>query len=175
MGSHQRSIGRTNIWLTPPNIIADLGPFDLDPCAAPEPRPWPTATLHYVTDGLARPWFGRVWLNPPYSRHEIGAWVSALAKHGNGVALVFARTDTAFFQQHILAKADALFFLHGRLFFCHPDGRRADDNGGAPSVLVAYGEGNATRLRNYRGRAGSYVDLHRLSSVAPMFTTEETA
>jgi hypothetical protein len=26
--------GATNVWLTPKDMIDDLGPFDLDPCAA---------------------------------------------------------------------------------------------------------------------------------------------
>lgn len=54
-------------WLTPPAIIKSLGEFDLDPCS-PIVRPWDTAKTHFDinTDGLKMPWFGRVWLNPPY-------------------------------------------------------------------------------------------------------------
>lgn len=47
----------SNIWLTPRNIIEATGPFDLDPCAAPAPQPWPTAKVHYTEeegDGLPR-------------------------------------------------------------------------------------------------------------------------
>ncbi len=54
MGGHQRAYtGFTNEWLTPPEIIAALGPFDLDPCA-PASQPWPTATKVYTEadDGL---------------------------------------------------------------------------------------------------------------------------
>jgi hypothetical protein len=39
--------GATDDWLTPPDIIAALGPFDLDPCS-PETRPWDTAAKHYT-------------------------------------------------------------------------------------------------------------------------------
>jgi hypothetical protein len=36
IGSHTRAFrGKTDCWLTPPEIIRALGPFDLDPCAAP--------------------------------------------------------------------------------------------------------------------------------------------
>lgn len=32
--SHQRPVrGATNEWLTPPDLLATLGPFDLDPCS----------------------------------------------------------------------------------------------------------------------------------------------
>src|SRR5437867_202275 len=58
MGGHQSSHMQTDVWLTPPHILAALGPFDLDPCAAPEPRPWPTAERHIALpdDGLAADW-----------------------------------------------------------------------------------------------------------------------
>ena len=46
MGSHQKTIGDTQTWLTPPHVTDALGAFDLDPCAAPEPRPWDTARVH---------------------------------------------------------------------------------------------------------------------------------
>lgn len=82
-------------WLTPPEIVHALGDFDLDPCA-PVRRPWSTATHHYTVldNGLTKPWFSRVWMNPPYGR-ETGIWLNKLAVHGDGIALVFARTETS--------------------------------------------------------------------------------
>ena len=35
--------GATDTWLTPPEMIEALGPFDTDPCV-PEGMPWKTAT-----------------------------------------------------------------------------------------------------------------------------------
>jgi len=70
IGSHTRAVrGQTDCWLTPPEIIEALGPFDLDPCAAPG-QPWATAKHQYAPpqDGLELPWFGRVWVNPPYGQ-----------------------------------------------------------------------------------------------------------
>ena len=145
MGAHQSARAMTTTWLTPRHIIDDLGPFDLDPCGAPG---WPTAREHYIlpTDGLAQPWHGMVWLNPPYSA-EAWRWLARLAEHGNGIALVFARTETAGFVSEVWGKATAVRFLHGRLYFHRPDGSRAGANSGAPSVLVAYGDTAAMRLR----------------------------
>jgi len=147
----------SDTWLTPPHILDALGPFDLDPCAAPEPRPWPTAARHITKpdDGLAHDWQGRVWLNPPYSRQAV-RWIERLADHGHGTALIFARTDTSWFVEQVWRRADALLFLSGRVFFHRADGSRATDNGGAPSVLIAYGEGDAERLASC-GLAGSFV------------------
>lgn len=165
IGGHQRPHeGETNVWLTPPEILAALGPFDLDPCACTD-RPWDTAAAHYTAadDGLALPWHGRVWMNPPYGPH-VGAWLERLAGHGRGTALIFARTETDAWHQHVWQRASGVLFLRGRLHFHHPDGRRAAHNGGAPSALIAYGSDDLERL------ASSGIDgaLVRLDQPAPM-------
>lgn len=160
-------------WLTPPHIVRALGPFDLDPCAAPSPRPWPTAARHLELpeDGLSVPWAGRVWLNPPYGG-ELGRWLARLAAHGDGIALVFARTETAAFHAHVWPRAHGLLFLRGRLSFCNPDGRVAS-NAAAPSVLVAYGRSNAARLQQ-SGLDGAFVALNpRQASGSGLFASRE--
>lgn len=146
MGSHQSTNIETDVWLTPPEVLADLGPFDLDPCASLN-RPWDTAAKHYTIedDGLTQPWDGFVWMNPPYGQRT-GVWLERLARHGHGIALIFARTETRMFFDHIWPKASALRFLAGRLTFHYPDGTKAPNNGGAPSVLVGYGALAAERL-----------------------------
>jgi len=153
-------------WLTPPDLVNLLGPFDLDPCS-PVRRPWNTAAKHYTVldDGLLQPWHGRVWLNPPYGA-ETGKWLSKLVRHGDGVALVFARTETAMFHKHIWPMADALLFLRGRLTFFNVDGTPGKCSAGAPSVLIAYGEGNTARLREV-AHFGAFVMPMSLKSRAP--------
>jgi len=148
MGSHQSARMIKDEWLTPPELISQLGSFDLDPCSPGDRRPWDTAARHYSVEdnGLIKPWFGRVWLNPPYGR-EAGLWLKRLASHGNGIALIFARTETDMFFREVWKKADALLFLRGRLHFHHVDGTRATANAGAPSVLIAYGQINVESLK----------------------------
>lgn len=146
-GIHSAKAGTTT-WLTPPDLPNILGPFDLDPCAAPDPKPWPTAQEHYTwprQDGLLLPWHGRVWLNPPYGK-ELAVWLRKLAQHGRGTSLIFARTDTDAFMSYVFREADAVMFVHGRLHFHYPDGTRAKQNSGGPSVLVAYGAEDAEKL-----------------------------
>lgn len=142
-----RPIGATNEWLTPPQIIAALGQFDLDPCAAPLPRPWPTARSHICLpqDGLANEWHGRVWCNPPFGR-ETGKWLKKMALHGNGIALTFARTDTRMFSEWVWPYANGLLFMAGRPHFYRPDGAQASGNSGGPIVLIAYGKNNLRAL-----------------------------
>ena len=165
IGGHHSPKARTDTWLTPPQILRALGPFDLDPCAAPMPRPWPTATTHYTwpeQDGLALPFFGRVWMNPPYGR-ALGRWLARLADHGTGTALVFARTETDAFFRYVWERADAVMFLRGRISFHYPDGRQAR-NGGAPSVLIAHGPEDVERLIA-SGLDGAVVPLKRATMI----------
>ncbi len=157
MGGHQLpNEGVTNVWLTPPEIVKALGPFDLDPCAMVD-QPWRTAKKQFTAedDGFTQEWKGRVWCNPPYGRWS-GAWLERMAEHRNGIALIFARTETAMFFEQVWEKADALLFLKGRLFFYRPDGVQAKHNAGAPSVVLAYGQNNVKALKN-SGLEGSLV------------------
>lgn len=148
MGSHQSSDAGKTEWLTPPVILEKLGSFDLDPCS-PINRPWDTATHHYtiLDDGLNKEWFGKVYCNPPYGT-QTAVWLNKLSKHGNGIALIFARTETEMFFEEVWNKADALLFIKGRLFFHHVTGERGSSNSGAPSVLIAYGSDCVKQLEN---------------------------
>lgn len=160
MGDHQSPQAATTTWLTPPEIIEALGPFDIDPCAAPSPRPWDTAKCHIELpdDGLVAEWDGMVWCNPPYGR-ETWAWLNRLSEHGSGIALIFARTETDGFVSSVWRRATAILFLHGRLHFHLADGTRAKANSGAPSALIAYGEEAAQRLHD-SGLEGTFVSVH---------------
>lgn len=138
-------------WLTPPWVIDGLGgadSFDLDPCApAPDIRPKATARKHYhkAQDGLSLSWVGRVWLNPPYGNKTF-TWMERLADHGNGIALIFCRTETKGFHAQIWHRADAVYFFPKRLKFYTLEGVEAKATANAPSCLVAYGENNAKDL-----------------------------
>ena len=100
-----------NEWYTPPKIFEALGvDFDLDPAAPPGGVPWVPATNHYsiAEDGLASPWYGKVWLNPPYRAPR--PWIETLANHQNGVGLVPADTSTALWHE-LAVTADAFCFI----------------------------------------------------------------
>jgi hypothetical protein len=157
MGGHSVPGGGLSAeWYTPPGIFDALGLyFDLDPAHPVDRLPWVPAarTFSVADDGLSQPWGGRVWLNPPYGP-ATNTWLERFVEHGNGLALVFARTETEWFHRHALA-VDAWCLIRGRLTFVHQDGQPSHFNAGAPSVLLAAGASCADALR--RSGLGIYV------------------
>lgn len=104
-------------WYTPSWIFKALSiEFDLDPCSPGSPPSSVTAKRHLtkVENGLTAAWEGAVWLNPPFSYKR--AWYERLVKHGNGIALMPARTETHDLQTYMQA-AQALLFMKGRIYF----------------------------------------------------------
>ena len=134
--------GKTNTWLTPLEIVNALGKFDLDPCGV-EGHLTADRLIVLPECGLAANWEGRVWLNPPYGK-EIGKWLNKLESHGNGIAIVFSRTDTKWFQD---LKPTAMFFMKGRIAFLKED-KTKDSNAGHGSVLLIFGENNIEFVKN---------------------------
>lgn len=125
-------------WPTPPDFFDSVNArfdFTLDVCASAENA---KCARFYTRadDGLAQPWTGRVWCNPPYGR-EIGKWIARAwqaAQSGEAevvVCLVPARTDTSYWHEYA-SKAD-VEFIKGRLRF-------GDGIGSAPfpSALLVF-------------------------------------
>jgi len=153
---HESPKNKTKEWYTPRYIFESLGvSFDLDPCSpGKDIVPWVTADAHYTLkhDGLSRRWFGNVWMNPPYGR-QVSEWTRKFANHGNGIALLFARTETKWFLE-LSNNADAFCFINKRVNFVRQrdaesyklGDKTAKESPGAPSVLVAFGEDNVKAL-----------------------------
>lgn len=149
--------GQNDEWITPPYLIDQLGPFDLDPCADVH-QPWPCATTQWIFEdmGLMRQWFGRVWLNPPYGP-ESPHWLAKLAAHNNGIALIYARVETRWWRHTIWKKAAAVLLCYRRIQFYRPNGTLHPNRSTAPNALIAYGENNAIKLRQ-SGIKGVFLD-----------------
>jgi len=132
-------------WETPQTLLECLYrvfQFDLDPCSPTRHRRSAPvkATMHYTVqdDGLSLPWYGTVFVNPPYGR-DLPDWIAKAhteVRHGNTqtvVALVPARTDTHYWHEHIAGHA-TVFFLRGRLRFGN-----SKQSAPFPSALVIWG------------------------------------
>lgn len=156
INGHHSPLAATHDWISPRELLAALGPFDLDPCQSLT-QPWLCAKRGYTItdDGLTKRWKGRCYVNPPYGKFAL-PFMMKLAEHGNGIGLLFGRTETEMFRTHIWQCADAILFLHGRLTFYRPDGTKAKGNSGGPSVLIAYGKDNVEALQQCK-LAGSLV------------------
>ena len=149
--SHEDRGSANTDWYTPPWIFERIGlVFDLDPCQPQGGIGWIPAKRRYsiVDDGLTQPWGGRVWLSPPYGKHT-SAWLGRMHNHRNGIALVFARTDCAWFHESV-AKADAILFLRGRVKFVDGLGVTGGSGAGSGSMLVAWGATNVSAFENMR-------------------------
>jgi len=139
--THESACNESKEWYTPPEIFNALDTkFDMDPASPGEKLvPWVPARKHLTVldDGLASKWHGRVWLNPPYGA-DTPKWLHRLCQHGNGIALVFSRTDTAWFHEYA-TKADAVCFLRSRIRFVKATGQLGGSPGSG-SILLAYGK-----------------------------------
>lgn len=147
-------------WPTPWEFFHNLDlefDFTLDVCAVPWSakvwrycvpphalRVWGETTFRRLfpdalVDGLAHSWVGeRCYMNPPYGR-EIGLWVEKARREAERGALVVgllpARTDTAWFHEHVCRAATEIRFLKGRLKF---EGAAA--SAPFPSMIAAWGK-----------------------------------
>ena len=151
--THDNINNKSVDWYTPKVIFDCLGlKFDLDPCSPERGVPWIPAKKHFSLkdDGLNQNWVGKVWLNPPYGR-ETGKWLKRMNEHRNGVALVFSRTDCAWFHDYV-AKADAINFLKGRIKFVDGLGITSNNGAGAGSMLIAWGEDNVKAIEKLNGK-----------------------
>jgi phage N-6-adenine-methyltransferase len=117
----------------------EFGTFDLDPCAEHHTA---KAECYYTIDedGLQKPWFGRVFVNPPYSKP--GPWcLRARQAVDSGeaslvVMLLPASVDTRWFHQLVLPYAQ-LRFIQGRIRFFGWEGTPIPAPK-APSIFAIY-------------------------------------
>ena len=110
-------------WTTPRWLFDRLNErfqFTLDAAATDENHLCPNWYTK-ERDGLSQSWgYQRTFVNPPYS--QIDKWAEKIAceaRMGDAllvVALIPARTDTKWWQQHV-ATADHVHFIRGRLRF----------------------------------------------------------
>ncbi len=130
---------KTDQWSTPQKLFDELDKefhFTLDPCADAENH----KCEKYFTvedDGLAQDWSGnRVFCNPPYCR-SVSKWAEKCYREGCKdntvvVLLIPARTDTTYFHDFILNRAE-IRFIKGRLKF-----GSGEKSAPFPSMLVIF-------------------------------------
>jgi phage N-6-adenine-methyltransferase len=127
-----------NEWYTPPEFIEAarkvMGGIDLDPASSEIANQIVHAKYYFTKedDGLKKPWYGNVFMNPPYASELIKQFASKFASHvvdgsiSQGIVLVNNATETAWFRE-LIDCASAVVFTSGRVRFLDPQG-----NPGAP-------------------------------------------
>jgi hypothetical protein len=116
-------------YYTPPHIVGMarnvMGKIDLDPASNELAQRWIGAETFYTKEqnGLIKPWFGNVWLNPPYDKPSVGAFIDK-AIHSpitQMVMLLNNITETSYGQK-IMKFSDLICFPKGRIRFITEDG-----------------------------------------------------
>lgn len=148
-------------YYTPKHIVEALGHFDLDPATPENPR-WRTADMMYTKedDGLKQEWFGRVFLNPPYSRPLVNQFMEKMAAHGNGIALIVPKLGTKMFRDIIYPSCSAIYILSERIKF-YDENWVQQKSPICQSMLVAFGEENKKAILNSGLNGLMLVPEHR--------------
>lgn len=127
-------------WYTPTEYIEAarrvMGSIDLDPATSEQAQAAIMAGEYYTkdNDGLSYPWFGNVWLNPPYNMPLIEQFVDRIiGEYERGtvtsaIVLTNNSTDTGWF--HKLAQYP-FCLTRGRIQFWNGDERLATRQGQA--------------------------------------------
>lgn len=143
-------------WFTPPEIIERarqaLGGIDLDPASHVIAQQTIRAATFYTAadNGLDRPWFGRVWLNPPFNRTLLSLFVDKLVSEfasgavEQAILLTHDYTDVGWF--HAAARtAQLVCFPRGRIHFLAPSGDESTPRQG--QTLFFFGREDAAFRR----------------------------
>lgn len=123
--------GGNDEWYTPAEYIEAardvMGGIDLDPASCEAAQATVQADRFFSKEqgGLAQPWTGRVWLNPPYSKDLIGLFVAKVLTEfetgGIQQAVILTNNDTDIGWFHELANtARIVCFTKGRVHFTSP-------------------------------------------------------
>ena len=149
-----------NEWYTPSEYIVAarrvMGAIELDPASSAIANQAVKAEVYYTIkdNGLDKDWFGRVWMNPPYSQPHIFDFAKKLCdEYADGagsvkeaIALTHNYTDTAWF--HLMGRsAKAICFTRGRVKFYSPEGKFAAPTQG--QALFYFGDNTERFIKTF--------------------------
>lgn len=148
MALHEQP-GRSDEWYTPPRVFEALdASFDLD-AASPGSAvvPWIPADACLTAGSLLVPWWGFVWLNPPFGgRNGIAPWLDKFMAHGDGIALTPDRTSAPWWHD-AAPQADAILFVKSKIRFIPGHGAKASSPAQG-TTLMARGQRAVGALLN---------------------------
>jgi hypothetical protein len=146
---NERTNTGNNEWYTPAEYVACvrkvLGEIDCDPASTPLANEVVQARTFYTKEqnGLIRPWNGRVFLNPPYSKTLITRFANKFhyevlsGSITEAIVLVHNSTDCQWWQTFAFY-ASAMCLTGHRIEYYAPDG--ADPNPQRGNTFFYLGE-----------------------------------
>lgn len=151
-------------WYTPSFYVEKarrvMGGIDLDPASCGFANSWIQATHFYTKkdNGLEQPWYGRVWINPPYGKLASRFTERALNSYHNGdidscIILINANALGAQWGQLVWC-FDLVASPAGRIHFLNPRSERTSSTHGS---LVGYVGDNKEAFREHFGDLGAIV------------------
>ncbi len=165
-------MSENNEWYTPSRYIEAarlvMGGIDLDPASCEMANQIVQSTTYYTKEdnGLSKPFYGRIWCNPPYGftngKSNQGLWVRKLVdeyERGNveqAVLLVNAVTDRTWF--HLLWQFPICFTDH-RIAFYSPDKRVPAPTHGNALVYFGSRESRFIEVFSQFGRIARAIDM----------------
>lgn len=125
-------------WATPPWLTALLPAVDLDPCSNDRStvRADRAYDLARGEDGLALPWSGSLWINPPYS--DVLPWAERLIASPDVTACgVLINVDPSTRWWRLLTgRLSIALLLTRRVQFDPPPGVQSTTNNKAQAILM---------------------------------------
>lgn len=161
------SLSDKDTWQTPQETVDDfreaLGTIDLDPCAGAKTSHAKTNyRLEDGDDGLEQPWFGNVFINPPFSHKK--KWLKKLEEELEtgrvecAIMLTPDATDTkSWWHKYVAENAKYICFRYGRLDYVNPDPDGDDPGATFGTAFSVYGDHIPTDLIDVLSDKGHVV------------------
>jgi len=143
-----------------------LGAIDLDPASCEVANRTVGAARFYTKaeDGFMKPWAGRVFLNPPYTKNQVTRWVKRLgAAYEDGdvaSAVLLCNSAPGYDWWEQLWEERPVVVLRRRLTFLQEDGTPYPDHHKKGQTVAYYG-------RDLRAFVAAFGDLGRVLLPGP--------
>ena len=153
-------------WYTPPYLIelarSVLGSIDLDPASNETAQGWIKAGQYFTKadDGLAQPWSGRLWCNPPYGSMGQKFLQKAVESYEAGqvtAAILLLGAGRSQWRRELFPRCTAICKLHGRISFIDGSGQPIKGNSKDSDIILVGGD-----VQKFEAAFGQHGDVEQV-------------